>query len=108
MRHRLTVATLAITVLLVPALFAQTQTPPAPRDGSHDFDFELGTWHTHLKRLTAPLSGSSAWVEYDGTSKVTPIWDGRANMVELDATGPAGHIVALNLRLSVPSRISGR
>ena len=103
MPHRLTVATLAITVLLAPALFAQTQTSPAPRDGSHDFDFELGTWHTHLKRLTTPLSGSSAWVEYDGTSKVTPIWDGRANMVELDATGPAGHIVALNLRLYSPA-----
>jgi hypothetical protein len=103
MPHRLSIGTVALALLFAPARFAQaqSQSPPtaAPRDGSHDFDFELGTWHTHLKRLTAPLSGSNAWVEYDGTSKVTPIWDGRANMVELDATGPAGHIVALNLRL---------
>ena len=106
MLHRLSTALATLALLLPPALFAQSQAaaPPAsPRDGSHDFDFELGTWHTHLKRLTAPLTGSSAWVEYDGTSKVTPIWDGRANMVELDVTGAAGHITALNLRLYNPS-----
>jgi hypothetical protein len=109
MPHRLSIATLAAALSLAPSLFAQApaqaQTPvaPAPRDGSHDFDFSLGTWHTHLKRLTAPLSGSTTWAEYDGVTKVTPIWDARANMVELDVTGPAGHITALNLRLYNPT-----
>ena len=104
MLRRLSIFTAAFALSLAPAVAGQPQTssppsPQQPRDGSHDFDFELGSWHTHLKRLTAPLTGSSAWVEYDGTSNVTPIWDGRANLVELDVTGPAGHIVALNLRL---------
>lgn len=73
-----------------------------PHDGAHDFDFEIGTWKTHLKRLKHPLSGSAEWVEYDGTSVVTPIWGGRANLVELNADGPAGQLSALSLRLYDP------
>jgi hypothetical protein len=72
---------------------------PAPRDGQHDFDFEIGTWKTHLRRLLHPLTGSTTWVEYDGTSVVRKVWDGRANLVELTADGPAGHFEGLNLRL---------
>jgi hypothetical protein len=73
------------------------------RDGQHDFDFEIGTWRTHLKRLTRPLSGSSTWVEYNGTSVVRKVWEGRANLVELEVDGPAGHIEGLSLRLYNPS-----
>ena len=29
------------------------------RDGQHDFDFEIGTWRTHLSRLVHPLTGST-------------------------------------------------
>jgi hypothetical protein len=73
-----------------------------PRDGQHDFDLEIGTWKTHLKRRMHPLAGSTTWVEYDGVTVVHKIWNGKANMVELDATGPAGHFVGLNLRLYNP------
>jgi hypothetical protein len=75
---------------------------PAVRDGAHDFDFELGTWKTHLSRLAHPLSGDSTWVEYEGTTVVRKVWDGRANLAELEADGPAGHIEALSLRLYNP------
>lgn len=71
-------------------------------DGSHDFDFEIGTWKTHLSRLQQPLTGSKAWTEYNGISVVRKIWDGRANMVELEVDGPAGHVEGLNLRLYNP------
>jgi hypothetical protein len=74
----------------------------AARDGQHDFDFEIGTWKTHLKRLLHPLSGSTQWVEYEGTTMVRKVWNGRANMVELEADGPAGHFEGLNLRLYNP------
>ena len=79
--------------------------PPAraERDGGHDFDWEIGTWKTRLKRLQKPLTGSAAWVEYEGTSVVRKIWDGRANLVELDVSGPAGRIEGLSLRLYAPS-----
>jgi predicted methyltransferase len=72
-------------------------------DGTpRDFDFELGSWHTHLRRLLHPLTGSTTWVEYDGTSVVRPLWDGRSNIVELDVSGQAGHVVGLSLRLFDP------
>jgi hypothetical protein len=72
------------------------------RDGSRDFDFEIGRWTTHLSRRLHPLTGSTTWVEYDGTTVVRPVWNGRGNLVELDVTGPAGHIEALSLRLYNP------
>lgn len=72
------------------------------RDGSRDFDFEIGTWTTHLTRLLHPLTGSHEWVSYDGTTTVTKVWNGRANLVELVADGPAGHFEGLNLRLYNP------
>jgi ketosteroid isomerase-like protein len=71
-------------------------------DGQHDFNFETGTWTTHLRRLRSPLSGSSAWVEYEGTTVVRQVMDGRANLVELVADGPAGRIEGLSLRLYQP------
>ena len=74
----------------------------AIREGQHDFDFEIGAWATHLRRLRSPLSRSTDRVEYEGTSIVRPIWGGRANLVELDASGPAGRIEGLNLRLNRP------
>jgi hypothetical protein len=73
------------------------------RDGQHDFDFEIGTWKTHLKRLVHPLTGSTTWVEYEGTSVVRKVWDGRANLLELKADGPAGHFEGLSLRLYNPA-----
>ena len=72
------------------------------RDGQHDFDFEIGTWTTRLSVLKNPLTGSTTWVKYEGTTVVRPVWDGRANLVELEADGPAGHIEALSLRLYNP------
>jgi len=77
----------------------------APLQGvaqQHDFDFELGAWKTHLSRLVHPLTGSTTWVDYDGTTRVRPVWNGRANLLELEADGPSGHIEALSLRLYNP------
>jgi hypothetical protein len=74
----------------------------AKRDGQHDFDFEIGTWKTHVARLKNSLSGSTTWVEYDGTSVVRKVWDGRANLVELEVEGSAGRIEGLSLRLYNP------
>lgn len=74
----------------------------AQRDGQHDFDFEIGGWKTHLSRLLHPLTGSRTWAEYEGTTVVREVWNGRANLVELEADGPAGHFEGLNLRLYNP------
>jgi len=43
----------------------------AARDGSHDFDFDFGTWNTHSTRPMHPLSGARDWVDMDGITVVT-------------------------------------
>jgi len=97
-----------LLALQAPQAFPQTSSPASTkdgrdaaqvRDGQHDFDFEIGTWKTHVRRLQGPLTGSTAWVEYEGTTVVRSIWNGRANLVELAVNGPAGRIEALSLRL---------
>jgi hypothetical protein len=94
-----------------PAAFPQASAPLAseagprhgtPRDGQHDFDFNMGTWKTHISRLQNPLTGSTTWVEYDGISVVREILNGHANLLELTADGPAGHIEGVGLRLYNP------
>jgi len=84
---------------------AKKESPKAgsQRDGQHDFDFNLGTWKTHISRLKDPLTGSTTWLSYEGVSVVTKVWDGRANLLELEARGPAGDIEGLGLRLYNPS-----
>ena len=93
----------ALAAALV-AVWASTVTAeaPPPRDGSRDFDFEIGTWKTHVRRLKAPFSGSSEWVEYQGTSVVRRLWDSGGCLVELDVEGPAGRIEGVSLRLYDP------
>jgi hypothetical protein len=78
------------------------QPTPADRDGQHDFDFEIGTWKTHLRRLPHPFTGSTTWAEYEGTTFVQKVWNGRANLLVFEVDGPKGHIEALSLRLYNP------
>lgn len=76
--------------------------PTAPRDGQRDFDWEIGSWRTRLKRLERPLSGDTTWLDYEGTTIVRKVWNGDANLVELDVSGPAGRLEGLSLRLYSP------
>ena len=86
-----------------PAAQVAAQPPhPAPHDGQHDFDFNLGTWHTHIKRLEHPLGGSNVWVEMHGTVVVRKVWDGRAELEEIEADGGDGHFEGLTLFLYNP------
>ena len=85
-----------------PATFPPATKAPELRDGQKDFDWEIGNWKTHLQRRLHPLTGSTEWLEYDGTTVVRPVWNGRANLVELEVSGAAGKIEALALRLYNP------
>jgi hypothetical protein len=105
---RRSLGVLALACLVLARVDGQTPTSspktqgPAARDGQADFDFEIGTWRTHLRRLTNPLSGSTTWVEYDGTSMMRKVGGGPANIVELDVRGAAGRIEGFSLRLYNP------
>jgi hypothetical protein len=71
-------------------------------DGQRDFDFAIGTWKTQVKRLVRPLTGSTTWAEYEGTTVTRKVLDGRANLAELRIAGPAGRIEGVSLRLYNP------
>lgn len=72
------------------------------RDGQHDFDFEFGAWSVKLRRLLHPLSGSDDWVDMEGTSTVRKVWDGRANLGELQVGNASGKLEGLSLRVYNP------
>jgi hypothetical protein len=81
----------------------EAQTALPERDGQHDFDFELGTWSIHLKKLMRPLTGSTTWVEFDGSSVTRKVWDGRAQLEQFETDSSiAGHIEGLTLRMYNP------
>jgi len=73
-----------------------------PRDGARDFDFNIGTWHTHIRRQTKPLSGTSEFIVLDGTVTVRKVWDGRAQLEEIETDGPNGHWEGMTLFLYNP------
>jgi len=74
--------------------------PSGVRDGQKAFDWEIGTWTTKVRVLRNPLSGKpQEWAEYQGTSVVKPLMDGRWNLVELSVAGPSGKIEGGSLRL---------
>jgi hypothetical protein len=89
-------------VLLWSVSLAPRPTPALAQNAQHDFDWEIGMWHTHLERLLYPLTDSARWVEYEGTSAVGEVWGGGANLVELDVEGPEGRLEVLSLRLYDP------
>lgn len=81
---------------------AKSQEPAAERDGQHDFDFLLGRWKSHQRRLMHPLTGSNDWVEFDATLVVRPALGGSANVDELEGDAPFGHLDGLTVRTYNP------
>src|ERR1700679_1778379 len=71
------------------------------RDGAHDFDFLIGDWKAHVRRLPDRLVASNAWIEYDGISRHKKILDSNANFEEFEVDNPEKHlhIKAQTLRL---------
>jgi hypothetical protein len=73
------------------------------RDGQHDFDFNVGVWRTHIKRILDPFASTSESVELNGTVTVRKVWDGKEELEEIEADGPKGHWEGLALFLYNPS-----
>jgi hypothetical protein len=104
-RNVLWCTALALTGTVCMSFAAGTLATPAAasyRDGSRDFDFNIGTWHTHIMTLQHPLTGSKTWAELNGTVTVRKIWGGKASMEEIDASGPTEHLQGLTLFLYNP------
>lgn len=103
-RVRICLVLVAAILLAQPALASAQSKPAEQRDGQHDFDWMFGTWKVQLKRLVRPLTGSTTWVEYEGTQTTRKVWGGRANMDEFVAHSEAAnvHLEGLTVRLYNP------
>ena len=62
------------------------------RDGAHDFDFLIGDWKAHVRRLPDRLVGSTTWVEYHGISNHKKILNTNANFEEFEVDNPEKHL----------------
>jgi hypothetical protein len=74
-----------LSILLFTLTCAIAGESPAPaRDGSHDFDFLIGNWKAHVRRLPDRLVGSNNWIEYNGISNHKKLLDSNANFEEFN------------------------
>lgn len=97
-----TLGYLSCPVPVFPQTASAAAGPTLVRDGQHDFDFNFGSWKTHILRLQHPLSGSTAWIELNGTVVVRKVWDGRGQLEEIKADGSTVHFEGLTLFLYNP------
>ena len=92
------VSLLALAISMSSAADKPIPDAAAIRDGQHDFDFWMGSWKVHNRRMLKPLTGSKDWVEFDGTTVARPVWGGKANVDEYEGNAPAGHISGMTVR----------
>jgi len=71
-------------------------------DGRNDFDFLVGTWKVHHRRLVERLKGSTEWTEFEGETVDRKIMNGIGNMDENIIHMEKGPIHAISLRLFNP------
>src|SRR5262249_53494582 len=71
----------------------------AGMDGRADFDFEVGRWHVHSRRLTAPLQGAADWEEFMGIAESRKVLGGLGIIDEITNDRPSGPTLGMTLRL---------
>jgi hypothetical protein len=84
--YMMTLLTLSLVISGVPA--AQSNQDSArgmsPIDsatsGVHDFDFLVGHWRVHHRKLKERLANSHEWIEFEGTLFSQPLMGGYANV----------------------------
>jgi hypothetical protein len=96
---------LAATVFLLYAPRVTVAQEAALRDGQRDFDFLVGSWKIHLKRLVQANKGSKEWVELDGTVVCRQVFGGRAEVEEfnVESGDKKMHIEGLATRFYNPN-----
>ncbi|HEY7889891.1 MAG TPA: hypothetical protein VIC29_16845 [Steroidobacteraceae bacterium] len=69
-----------------------------PVDQQHAFDFHFGTWRTHIQSRIS----KDKWEKMTGTVIDQPLWNGRANIEKIEASGSGSHFQGLTLFLYDP------
>jgi len=70
---------------------------------AQDFDFFIGRWTVHNRRLTERLAGSDEWEEFEATSVAHPILGGLGNEDEF-RTRHAGGFIGMSFRFFDPAK----
>jgi hypothetical protein len=96
---KLATVLLAASLVCSPA-FAATPTTGEPTMTTHvhDFDFLVGKWRVHHRRLKARLAGSTEWQEFEGTCEMQMTMAGQGNMDDNFIDLPAGAYRAMGIR----------
>ena len=71
-------------------------------DGRADFDFFIGSWDSHQRKLKQRLKGCDEWDEFHGVSVARKILGGLGNIDEVTMETPSGSVLGLTLRLFDP------
>jgi hypothetical protein len=71
-------------------------------DGRDDFDFFIGRWKGHNRRLRERLKNCDEWEEFEGTSVCRKILGGIGNMDEVTFHRDTGYAEGFTLRLFDP------
>jgi hypothetical protein len=72
------------------------------QDGRADFDFLIGRWHIHHRRLRERLKGSTSWEEFDSVSVARKILGGLGNIDETSMERASGILLGMTLRFFDP------
>lgn len=79
-----------------------TESNTREQDGRADFDFLIGRWHDHHRRLRERLKGSTSWEEFEGTTVHRNILGGLSNISEHLLDRASGRLEAISLRFFDP------
>lgn len=75
----------------------------APPGHAEDFDFLVGRWRVHHRRLVGRLVGSTEWEEFDGECVMQKTMGGQANVDDNVIDAPAGTYRAMTIRVFDPA-----
>ena len=91
---------LAATLASAPALAVSSATAgeTTTTDHVHDFDFLIGKWNVHHRRLKDRLAGSHEWVEFEGTCALVMTMGGMGTMDDNYIGLPSGPYRAMGMR----------
>ena len=72
------------------------------KDGRTDFDFFIGEWTGHNRRLRERLKGSTSWEDFEGHVVDRKILGGMGNLDEVVMERESGRVEGTTLRLYDP------
>jgi hypothetical protein len=75
----------------------------AEHDGRTDFDFLIGHWTVHNRRLRERLKGCTEWEEFQSNCRARAILGGLGNLDEFTLERASGRVEAITVRLYNPA-----